>query len=360
MIAINPKVLPILAAAGFLGCAIGLLIDPKTALASYLTAWYAIGSIPIGAIAVLFTSYLVRAGWTRELHKPLAGAALTMPVVAILFLPVVLGLGEIYPWVSDASALPAFKAAYLTPWFFVLRAVIYFSVWTALALWAAYAYGNDAAMVRAASAGLIVWALTSSWSGIDWLESVEPHFHSSIYGLFAVDFQLLAGLAFGVVAVLILRPARHMSNASYSGTFIALLLLWAYMHAMQYIIIWSGNIPDEVVWYLKRLDGGWAVALWALYILQFFVPFFALLSERVRSSSSWLLSLAAATLALRVLESAVFILPPLGISPFALILCLPAALLANGAILLFAWGFALPMWERWSGRTAPAGHHQHP
>jgi hypothetical protein len=360
MTPLGQKTLPVLAAIGFLGCGIGLLIDPKTALASYLAAWYALSAIPIGAIAVLFTSYLVRAGWTRELHKPLAGAALTMPVVAILFLPVVLGLGEIYPWVSDASALPAFKAVYLTPWFFVLRAAIYFAIWTALAVWAARSYGNDAAMVRAASAGLIVWALTSSWSGIDWLESVEPHFHSSIYGLFAIDFQLLAGLAFGVVAVLILRPARQMSNASYSGTFIALLLLWAYMHAMQYIIIWSGNIPDEVVWYLKRLDGGWAVALWALYILQFFVPFFALLSERVRSSSAWLLWLAAATLALRVLESAVFILPPLGISPLALILCLPAALLANGAILLLAWGFALPMWERWSGRTAPAGQHQHP
>jgi hypothetical protein len=360
MTAINPRTLAIVAAIGFLGCAIGLMIDPKTALASYLTAWYALSAIPIGAIAVLFTSYLVRAGWTRELHKPLTAAALTMPIVALLFIPVIFGLGEIYPWVSDASALPAFKAMYLTPWFFILRAAIYLAIWTALAVWSARSYGNDAAMVRAATAGLIVWALTSSWSGIDWIESVEPHFHSSIYGLFAIDFQLLAGLSFGVAAVLILRPARQMSNTAYSATFLSVLLLWAYMHAMQYIIIWSGNIPDEVVWYLKRLDGGWAIALWALYIMQFFVPFFALLSERVRSSNSWLLSLAAVTLALRVLESAVFILPPLGISPFALILCLPAALLANGAILLLAWGFALPTWERWSGRAAPAGHHQHP
>jgi hypothetical protein len=351
------RALPILAAIGFLGCGLGLLIDPKTALASYLTAWYAVSAIPVGALAVLFTSYLVRAGWTRELHEPLTAAALTAPAAAALFLPVLFGMREIYPWVSDAGSLPSFKAAYLTPWFFVLRAVLYFAIWTALAVWAARAYGNAAAMVRSASAGLVVWALTSSLAGIDWLESIEPHFHSSIYGLFAIDFQLLAGLAFGIGALLVLRPARQMSNAAYSGTLLSVLLLWAYMHAMQYIIIWTGSIPDEVVWYLKRLEGGWGVALWALYILQFIVPFFALLSETVRSSSRWLLALAAATLALRVLEAAIFILPPLDISAPALLLDLPAALLATGASLLLAWHFALPLWDRWSGLARAARQH---
>jgi hypothetical protein len=348
------RALPLLAGIGFLGCGLGLLIDPKTALASYLTVWYALSAIPIGALAVVFTSYLVRAGWTRELHEPLTAAALTMPVVATLFLPVLLGLKEIYPWVSDATALPAFKATWLTPWFFVLRAVIYLTIWTTLAIWAALAYGNENAMTRAASAGLIVWALTSSWAGVDWLESIEPRFHSSIYGLFAIDFQLLAGLTFGIAALLTLRPARQMSNAAYSGTLLAMLMLWAYMHAMQYLIIWTGNIPEEVVWYLKRLAHGWGLALWGLCVLQFVAPFFALLSERVRSSSRWLLSLALLTLVLRVLEAAVFILPPLGVSRPLLLLDLPAALLAIGATLLLAWQMALPLWERWSVRAAAA------
>jgi len=352
--ALSPRALPIIAAGGFLGCGIGLLIDPKTALASYLAVWFAASSVPIGALAVLFTSYLVRAGWTHELHAPLTGAALTMPLVAMLFVPVIFGMGEIYPWVSAPDKLPAFKAAYFAPWFFVLRAIFYFSIWTLLAVWVARAYGDEAAMVRCASAGLIVWALTSSWSGIDWLESVEPHFHSSIYGLFAIDFQLLAGLAFGLVTLFTLRPGRQMSNAAYAGTLLSVLLLWAYMHAMQYIIIWTGNIPDEVIWYLKRLDGGWTVALWALYILQFVGPFFALLSEKVRTSSEWLLGLAALTLALRVLEAVVFVLPPLGIEPLALLLDLPAALCAIGASLLMGWRVAHPLWERWSGRAAAA------
>lgn len=348
------RALPIVATIGFLGCGAGLLIDPKTALASYLTAWFALSAIPIGALGVLLTSYLVRAGWTSDLHEPLIRSALTVPAAAVLFLPVLICMAWIYPWASDASTLPAFKAAYLTPWFFALRAVIYFAIWTALAIWASRAYGNAAAMVRAASAGLIVWTLTSSCAGIDWLESLEPHFHSSIYGLFAIDFELLSGFAFGVTALLILKSTRQMSNASYSGVLLSLLLLWAYMHAMQYIIIWTGNIPEEVIWYLKRLDGVWGFALWTLYILQFVLPFFALLSGKVRASTKALLSLAVATLMLRLLEAAMFVLPPLGVTKLALLLDLPAAVVAISASLLLAWPVTLPLWHRWSGRAAAA------
>ncbi len=344
----------IVAALGFLGCAVGLLLDPKTALASYLTAWFAVSAIPIGAIAVLFMSYLVKAGWTRDLHGPLSDAALTMPAVGVLFIPVIVGLAWLYPWAADAATLPTFKAAYLAPWFFVLRAAGYFAIWSGLAVWAVHAYGDDAAMTRAASAGLIVWALTSSWAGIDWLESVEPDFHSSIYGLLTIDFLLLAGYAFGVVALLTFKGSRQMANASYSAVLLSVLLLWAYMHAMQYIIIWAGDIPDEVTWYLARMAGGWRYALWGLYIAQFVLPFFALLSEQVRSSTTALLWLAGATLALRALEAAVLILPPLGVAHWALLLDLPAAFIAVGASWWLAWRMAGPLWLRWSGRAIAA------
>jgi hypothetical protein len=344
-----------MAAIGFIGCGLGLWIDPKTMLASYLAAWTAVSAISIGALAMLFTSFLVRGGWTHDLHRPLAGAALAMPVLALLFLPVIAGMGWIYPWAANADALPAFKAGYLTPWVFALRAIGYFAVWTALANWAARAYGNDAAMTRAASAGLIAWSLTASWAGIDWLESIEPPFHSSIYGLLTIDFYLLAGLAFGLVMILTRPRPRQMSNAAYAGVLLSVLLLWAYMHAMQYIIIWTGNISEEVIWYLERLDNGWGIALWALYIGQFVVPFFALLSSTVRASSTWLLSLSAATLAFRFLEAAVLILPPLGVMTTpALLLDLPAAILATAASFLLAWRSALPMWESWSGRASAA------
>ena len=340
---------------GFAGCAAGLLIDAKTMLASYLTAWIALSAIPIGALAVLFTSYLVRGGWTRDLHLPLSGAALTIPIMAVLFSPVLVGLKQVYPWAAGPIDLPAFKAAYLTSWFFILRAMLYFAIWTALAIWAVRAYGRDAATKRAASVGLIVWALVASWSGIDWLESVEPHFHSSIYGLLVISFDLLAGLAFGMAALLGFKRSQTMSNASYAGVLLSVLLLWAYLHAMQYIIIWTGNIPEEVVWYLERLDGGWGVALWALFIGQFILPFFFLLSSDIRASTTALLVLAGATLALRYLEAAVLILPPLGVGNAALLLDLPAAALAIGGSFLLAYGTTVRLLEqRTLGRAAPA------
>ena len=332
------KRLLIAALIGLGGLFVELMIDPKTAFASYLVAWTVISAIPIGALAVLFTTYLVRAGWTHDLHGLLSTTALTMPVVAVLFIPVVAGMTHLYPWVSDTVHLPPFKAAYLTPRFFVLRAIFYFATWTALAVWASRAYDDDAAMKRVASVGLIVWALTSSWAGVDWLESLEPEFHSSIYGLLVIGFQLLAGLGFAIVALLLVKQTRQMANAAYAGTLLSVLLLWAYLHAMQYIIIWAGNIPDEITWYLERLVGAWSIALWALFILQFIVPFFALLSERIRSSTDALLWLAGTTVALRYLEAAILVLPPLRVDGGAVLwLALPAAILFTGAIWLFAW-----------------------
>ncbi|MGI8525138.1 MAG: hypothetical protein ACR2K5_03010 [Pseudolabrys sp.] len=355
MKATDPRFLPLCAAIGFIACALGLWINAKTMLASYLSVWIAIGAIPIGALAVLQISYLVKAGWTRDLHPPLTGAALTIPATGLLFIPVLLGMAEIYPWASGHEALPAFKAAYLTPWFFALRAVIYFTIWTALTVWAVRSYGNGPPMIRAASGGLIVWALTVSWAGIDWLESLEPHFHSSIYGLLAISFDLLGGLAFGITVVLALSRSHRMANASYGAVLLSTILLWAYLHAMQYIIIWTGNIPEEVVWYLERLAGGWGVALWAMFIGQFFLPFFALLPEAWRSSRIILLWLAGATLACRLLEAIVLVLPPLHVNGFAALLDLPAAFVAIGASWLLAWRAvgALEEWLR-SGRTAAA------
>jgi hypothetical protein len=123
---------------------------------------------------------------------------------------------------------------------------------------------------------------------------------------------------------------------------------------MQYLIIWAGNIPDEVIWYLTRLQGGWSYALWGLFVMQFGLPFFALLSERVRGSTSALLWLAAATLALRMLEAAVLILPPLHVGRLALLFDLPAGLLAVGASWWLARRMAGSLSQRWSSHAAAA------
>jgi hypothetical protein len=343
----------IAAAAGFVICAFGLFFEPRTMLVSYLAAWTAVSAVPIGAIAVLATTYLVRGGWTQDLNRLLATTALTVPMMALLFIPVLAGLSLIYPWAAGTTDLPWFKAAYLAPWFFVARTLVYFAIWSALAVWLWQVYGDDVGMKRSASVSLIVWALVSSWAGIDWIESVEPDFHSSIYSLLTIGFQLLAGFGFALFMLLLANRPRRMANTAYAGVLLATLLLWAYLHAMQYIIIWTGNIPDETVWYIERLEGGWGFALWALFILQFIVPFFALLSESIRGNTRALLWVAGITLAMRYLEAVVLILPPLHAANLWLLLDLPAALLAIGPTSLFAWQFAERLWQMALSRRAP-------
>jgi hypothetical protein len=342
-----PPVLLLLMLLALVGCIAGLLIDPYAMMASYLAAAVACSAIPIGALAVLMVTYLVRSAWTEELHDALIAAALTLPAMALLFVPVLIAVLWLYRGATVAKHHGALQTIYLTPWFFIVRSVIYFAVWTAFALWARDAWGDTERMTRAATVGLIVYALTASFAGIDWVESLTPGMHSSIYGLLIIGFQLLAGFGFG--ALMALRQGRPALR--YGEILLSLLLLWAYLHAMQYIVIWAADIPDEVTWYLRRATGGWAVVLWGLVLAQFAAPFFALLSERVRYGQRPLLLLCSGTLALRLVEAFWLVLPSTGAGGWVLLLDIPTVTLAIGA----AWGYAFwrASWRRISP-TAPA------
>jgi hypothetical protein len=319
----------------------GLVIDRRSTLAAYLVAWVAIGAIPLGALGTLMTSYLVRRQWTERLHEILVAATSVLPLVAILFLPVLIGMKELYPAASDVQSLPAFKAVYLAPWFFVLRSLIYFVAFWLLALWQRVAWGDSDRMVRSASGGLIVYALLLSFAGIDWIESIEPEFHSSIYGLLYLGFALLNGVAF-VIGAALFSGRRIGATRGYSALLLSTILLWTYLHAMQYIVIWAGNIPDEAVWYLKRSSDGWQFVLAFVALGQFVFPFFALLSARVRSDRGWLLVLCGLTLVMRCWEASILILPAVPhIAPVTVGVMLLAALVFVAAILWWAFEIAV-------------------
>jgi hypothetical protein len=333
----------------------GAVIDRRATLASYLVAWIGLAAIPIGALGVLMTTYLVQRAWTHALHAILAAGTAVLPVAALLFAPVLIGMKELYPAASDASSLPAFKAVYLAPWFFALRSMAYFVIFTLLALWQRSTWGEPQRMIRSASAGLIVYALLVSLAGVDWMESLEPEFHSSIYGLLFLCFTLLAGVSFGIGAAL-LSARRIGATRGYSALLLSTILLWAYLHAMQYIVIWAANLPDEVSWYLKRSSGGWQVALGILALGQFVFPFLALLSARVRSDPAWLLGLCGLTLVMRWLEAAILILPAIPhIEPLTVALLLIPALAFIGISLW--WTFEIAE-QRNSARAwlAPDAH----
>jgi hypothetical protein len=319
----------------------GLAIDPRSTLAAWLVAWVAIGAIPLGVLCLLMTSYLVRRAWTEALHGIMVSATSVLPVLAVLFLPVLIGMKELYPAAAPGHALPAFKAFYLAPWFFVLRTVIYFAVLCSVALWQQATWGDSDRMMRSASVGLIVSALLLSLAGVDWIESLEPKFHSSIYGLLYLCFALLDGTAFAILLGLA-SQRRIGATKGYSALLLSVILLWTYVHAMQYIVIWAGDIPDEAVWYIARSSNGWQLVLAVVALGQFVFPFFALLSSRVRSSRSWLLALCGLTLAVRCWEASILILPAIEhIVPAIVGLMLPAALAFVAVSLWWAYEHAL-------------------
>ncbi|OSJ29761.1 hypothetical protein BSZ19_26680 [Bradyrhizobium japonicum] len=326
--------------AGFVLIA-GFAVDARSTIAAYLVAWIAWGAIPIGALILFMTSYLVRRRWTWVLHPVFVAATGLLPIVALTFVPVLLFMKDIYPAIADGASLPPFKAHWFTPWFFVLRTVLYFAAWIGLAEWLRRSWCNDEAMVRAASTGAIVGVLLISFAGIDWMESLEPGFHSSIYGLIYLSFTLVTGTAFAIAAGL-LSPRPIGPSRGYSGLLLAVLLLWCYLHAMQYIVIWSGNILKEVTWYLARSEHGWQFALAVLSLGQFVFPFCAMLSSKVRSDPHWLLALCVLTLGMRGLESAILILPALhGLSPAVTAVMLIAGGIFLGLVLLLAFEAAV-------------------
>jgi len=325
----------VVAVLGLIGCAAGLFLAPRETLIAWLVAWLAWGSIPIGALAVLMLVALIPGSW-RELYvPPLTIGTTLMPLVAIAMVPLLIGVELIYPWTAAGATggYAAFKAAWLSTGFFVVRTIVYLLVLSILA-WALLA-AEPRLRTPIAAAGVILYGIIGSLIGIDFAESTEPHFHSSIYGLLALSNQWLAGISFAILVGL--WAERGKAPRAAAGVLITAILIWGYMHAMQYIVIWAGDIPEEARWYLERGAGQWWALAWLLFGLQGLITFGALLSPDVRSSRRAMIGLAALTLVMRVAENAWLILPGLRGIGWATV---PLIIAASLAMLGFGWAGA--------------------
>lgn len=330
---------------------VGAVLAAKAALLGWLVAFIAFSSVPIGCLAVLTMVTLVPGTWRELYTRPLLMGSALLPVAAIALIPLLIGLGTLYSWTdpSVSGAYPAFKASWLSPGFFVARQIIYFAcligIWLGMLL-------LPASRMPIAAGGLIAYTLIASWMGVDLAESLTPDFHSSIYGLIILANGWMA--AVGVVNLVGLATWEGPAPRSAAGAFAVALLAWAYLHAMQFIVIWAGDIPAEVRWYLARGYGGWAIVTAALFLLQGFVPFFALLSPAVRTSRVAMMAIGALTLAMRPVEAAWLLLPGQPDSWPALLLAL-VALVAMGGLGLAALAAVnrrRPEWLSASGWSA--------
>ena len=337
---------------GLIGCVAGLFFAPREALLAWLVCWLGWGSIPIGALALLMLVALIPGSWRQLYDQPLRLGATLMPLVAIAMIPLLLGVAIIYPWTAQGATAgyAPFKAAWLSTGFFVARTVVYLIVLSILA-WILLTV-EPRLRAPIAAVGVILYAIIGSLIGIDFGESTEPNFHSSIYGLLALTNQWLAGISFAILLGLWDHHGEVPRAAA--GVLITAILMWGYMHAMQYIVIWAGDIPAEARWYLERGRDGWGALAWIVYGLQGLVSFCALLSPSVRNSRRAMIVLAAMTLLMRLAEQAWLVLPGM---PRVGWVVAPLILAASLAMLGFGWMGAVVL-ERRAGELRSEGARQ--
>ncbi len=310
--------------AGLAVCAIGgaLFSGVTQLLASYLVAYMFCLGITLGCLALGMVHQLTGGAWGVVLRRPIGAAARVLPVLTLLFIPIVLGIHHLYVWTQPAviarDELVRHKQLYLNTPFFVIRAAIYFAAWNAVSYvlnrWSLEQdrTGDPAIarrMQRLSAAGLVLYGLTITFASFDWLMSLEPDWYSTIYGVLILGGQGLSAMAFLILAITWLsrRPPLdtiigpdHLHDAG--NLTLAFVMLWAYFAFSQYLIIWAGNLPHEIAWYRHRLQTGWRLIAIALVLFHFAVPFVVLLLRSVKRQSTALARVAAAILVARVVD----------------------------------------------------------
>jgi hypothetical protein len=307
---------------------IGALFDRPQFFRSYLFAFTFWLAIPLGSLAILMLQYLTGGEWGWIIRRSLEAAARTLPLIALLFVPVVAGLSVIYPWAQGervaGDAVLQHKAPYLNVPFFVARALLYLGAWATISFflnrWSQQQ--DDAATVadqrlrRLSAPGLVLYFITMTFAAVDWLMSIEPHWYSTIYGVLWIVNQGLTALAFAIVVLALSEHrvplATHLRPSHFhdlGNLLLAFVMLWAYIAFSQYLIIWSGNLAEEIPWYIKRSAGGWSWIPPVLIVFHFLVPFFLLLLRDVKQKSKLLAWVAAGILAMRLLDNYWLVMP---------------------------------------------------
>ena len=315
-------------------------------------------AISLGCMAVMMIRHLTGGAWGLYLRPILEAAALMTPLLAVLFLPLLIGLGWVYPWRADFVGGPElFQRMTNYPvkvwWFnlplFVGRAAVYFLVWSAMAYFLNAGRRAPGAppgeepprIFRVFSApGLAVYGLTITFAAIDWSMSLNPLWFSTIYGAMYAVGQLLAGFAFAVlVATLLAKDPPQQLMRDLGNLLLAFTMLWAYLSFSQFLLIYTGNLPDETGYYRQRMEGGWEWVALALVVGQFALPFLLLLSKRVKVSRQLLASVAGLALFMRFVDLVWLTLPSLDGNGWELVVLAPAVALGIGGVWLslFLW-----------------------
>jgi len=349
----------VLGLVGIVALGVGAAMDLGALLRAYLVALMVFWQLPLGCLAILIAYHLMGGRWGVVIGDALEAGVRTLPLMALLFLPVLLDLGALYPWARPdfvaGHETVANKVAWLNEPFFVARSLLYWTIWIGLAFALTTPrrpLAERPPQQALAAAGAVLYALTVSFASIDWMMSLEPTFHSTIYGLLIMSGQAVAAFALAVLVTLAISEAAgrtsHLREEGLIGLgtlLYSLVLLWVYHAFMQLLVIWSGNLPHGAEWYLVRIEGLWRPLAWAIGIGHFALPFLIFLSSRARQSWRVVTGVAVLLLLMRLLDQLWLVVPAFRDQPT------PAWLVA--AALAAVGGIWIAAFLRLIGRRAP-------
>jgi hypothetical protein len=274
-------------------CVIFGFLNKEQFLRSYLFAYIYWLTIPLGCTAILMLHNMTGGWWGYPIRRLLEAGTRTFALMAVLFVPVWLGMSHLYPWVQTPI-----KTWYLNPRFFTVRAVIYFGIWLTLShflnKWSSEQdkTGDPKLLTRLetiSAPGLILWGIAVTYASIDWVMSLDPHWFSTMFGMIFMIIGALGAMSFVIFVLRMLseyEPVKAIVTASQfndlGNLLLTFVMLWAYLSFSQFIIIWAGNLKNEAPWYLTRAFGAWALIAVFLILLNFAIPFLLLLQRPMK------------------------------------------------------------------------------
>lgn len=347
----------IAAVVGGIASVVGAALDPHAFFPAWLAAFSYWLSLPLGALALLLIRNMTGGEWHAVARAPLAAAAALMPLFILAFLPILIGLNDLYSW-TEARPESLANGWYLNLQFFGIRAALYFLVWNFFAFWQLRRIADGPRSQLLSGIGLILLAVSVTWAAIDWIMSIEPDWFSSVFSMMIGSGEFVLAVAFALAMIVTFRAVgspddaafrRHLANLA--TILLAVDIFWAYTSFSQWLIIWEENLTSEIPWYLERLRPFWRAIVLAVIFLNLVVPLFALVWTPAKRRPALVRNVCIALLIGGALQSWWLILPHFR-GDTALFWIAPATMIGLGGLWLWLFLWRL---ERGRGLATPSG-----
>jgi hypothetical protein len=298
---------------------IGCLYTPQQFFVSYLFSYLYWTGLATGCFLVAMIHYLTGGQWGHPIRRFLEAGYSTLPILAFLFVPLLFGLTYLYPWAraGEMTDILEKKQPYLGRSFFITRVIVILTVWAIIALrLRKLSLTQDETkeaspsqrLARLSGPGLVIVPITATFAYIDWIMSTEPKWYSTVFAIIVLAGQVLLAYSFSVVLLKAferIEPIASITSRRHyhqiGNLILTFVLFWTYVSFSQLLIIYAGNKPEEIAWYLHRIAGGWRYLLGAIALFHFFLPFLILLFRGFKRRSSLLALLALSLMAIHLL-----------------------------------------------------------